>query len=418
MPSSYWIERGSDGHVYYARQKSQLISFRRVFAEAFRDIRSSNRFSGRPAADNSQTSQDTKEALKPAQVNNGVGANAAAGMSKPIAQRSRATTPQAYPGMAQNNNIASNPQSNQPQSQNPHYPQYPLQYPTYPSFPPLSGQSQPNNFGANNSGHEYQSLQQPDQGALTHYAAPHPRMYPYIPPGSHPVPFQHTTQQVSMGAHPPQGGPYMGQHVTPPSMPGFPPMGPAQVSMTGSAFGQGPEKPKCSECGRTRSSRYRWKHQRKPGQPAKPNICRRCRKTATDSEDEGTNSEDEQVRRYKSHSRHRSRSRVSRPRSRARSSSRPTHRNNLEYYAFQESSKSSSDSDGSEYAETGMRSSGRRRRGLHSSSDEVVRYHTVPVHRSRSRSRKVVYVEIPRDQIEFSDSEQDVEVRYIDHRAR
>lgn len=204
-----------------------------------------------------------------------------------------------------------------------------------------------------------------------------------------------------------------------PGMPSFPPMGLAHAPMTGIPPSQGPEKPKCSECGRTRSSRYRWRHRTKPGQPPRPSICRRCRKTATDSDDEATQSEDERVRRRKSQSRHRSRGRTSRPRSRARSSSRPGHRSDFEYQAFRTSDKSSSESDGSEYDQPGTRK-GRRRRRLESrsSSGEVVRYHNAPTHRSKSRSKRVVYVETPRDQIEFSDSEGDVEVRYVNHRTR
>lgn len=415
MPPSYWIERGSDGHVYYARQKPEVISIRRVLAEAFRDIRSSNRFSGPPATDSPSSSKYPKETPQAAQANT-ASTNILAAMPNSSPRKSQMITPQAYPGMAQNNNTISNPQLSQPQPQYPHYSQYLLQYPTYPSFSPFSGHSQPNNFGVNNTGNEHQ-LPQPEQQALTHYAAPHPRMYPYIPPGSHTVPFQHTTPQPSMSGHLPHGGPHIAQP-TPSSMPSFPHMGPAQTPMTNLAFSQGLEKPKCSECGRNRSSRYRWKHQRKPGQSTRPNICRRCRKTATDSDDEETNSDDEGPHRRKSHSHHRSRSRLSRAPSQARSPSRPANRDGFEYYAFQGLDKSVSDSDGSEYGEHGTRKTSRRRRRAHSSSDEIVRYHNIPVHRSRSRSKKVVYVEAPRVHDGFSDSEGDVEVRYVDHRAR
>lgn len=407
MQYSHWIERDSNGRAYYARQKP-LFSFRRLLAEAFHDIRTNNRFSDLPATASSfsSSSQQSTNAPRPAQPSTGSRVNTP--KPKSNMQKSRATTPQAQPSMAGNNNT--NPPPNQPQSQ---YPQYPFQYPMYPSFQPYPNFPQPNPISENIQRQEFH-FAQPDQGALTHYATPHPRMYPYIPPGSNPLALPPMIPQSTPGGQPQQGGPPTAHHMPQPGMPSFPTMSSVHTPMTGVSFSQDPEKPKCSECGRNRSSRYRWKHPRQPGQSARPNICRRCRKTGTDSEDEGSNSEDDKDGRRKSRNRHRSRGRTSRPLSRARSSSRPIQRNDFEYY---QSDKSSS-SDGSNYDQPRVRNRSCRRPKSRSSSNEVTRHHDPRIHRSRSRSKRVVYVDTPKDRIESSDSEGDVEIRYVDHYPR
>ncbi|KAK5940479.1 hypothetical protein PMZ80_006894 [Knufia obscura] len=425
MQKSTWIERGADGRPYYVKRRPAVPSLRQKFAEVINDIRSRNPFFNGPHVSVPSTPTTPTQPSAPAPT------------PAPQSQaHSRASTPkqksnlkqkwQPQPEMAERSRT---PHSN---SQTPHpqpysQPQQPLshqQFHPFP-FPPYA----PTQVGNNSNGQNQQnSALVPSQ--LAHYAAPHPRMYPYVPSGSQALTHQLTHQPT--GGPPPAnttGAMFNPAHTTipnapPTAPPGYGPSNPGQFAMNPMSMNPDDLKYKCSICGRFRSSRYQWKHRVPVGQLPGPTICRRCRQEATDSEDESTDSYEE--RDYRSHSRHRSlarnrsrsRGRASRPRSRARSSSRPKRALDHDYYAAHEPEASSSESDVSVEVRPKRRKS--LSRGARSPSVEVIRYVDGPAiqPRPKNRKKKIVYVEDHRSQQELSDDEDEVDVRYVAYPSR
>lgn len=421
MDGSSWIEHDSNGRAYFVRRKPALPSVRQIVAEAFRDIRSNHSAAKQLAQVAPSTPQPTQGDAAAVPQHN-IRDPASTGKIKTNLKKSQTFMPQAQQQqqqqrsvMAQDNSTASRqPTPNQPQ---PAYNQHPLPFYTFPFAPPIQGFA-PQSHYLDKTKHDYPS--QTNLGALTHYSSPHPRMYPFVPPGTQPVPPQPmmpipipgvVAGQVEHPTEPPTSQPFMTN---------FPPNASSLTSMHtqmyGMPFPHASSKIKCSECGRERSSKYQWKYRKSRGRKAEPNICRRCRKSGTESEYESDDSEYQTDRLRRSRSRRYSRDRTSRTHSRARSSSRPIRRGDFDFYAYQGISESGSDSEGYEdYQRKKGRSARRRNRSISAESDPVRGSH---LHRSISRPRRVVYVEPPRNRSDFHSSDDNIEIRYVDQDAR
>jgi len=317
--------------------------------------------------------------------------------------------------MVERKNVPADPQTPQPQlSSQSHRPHH------FNPFPVFSHPAQPHFGNHNNVPNQPNPALVASQ--LPHYAAPHPRMYPYIPPGS-----QALAQQPAGGPPPANTTSAIFNpvhagitHAPPTAPPGYGPSNPGQFTVTPMTINPDDLKHKCIICGRFRSSRYQWKHRVPVGQLPGPTICRRCRQQATDSEDESTDSYEK--RDYRSHSslRHRSRGRVSRPRSRsrARSSSQPKRALDFDFYASRQPEVSSSNSDVSIEIRPRRRKS--RSWRARSPSVEIVRYVDGPTAppRLKSRKKKIVYVEDHRCQQETSDDDDEADVPYLLYPSR
>lgn len=405
MQSSTWIERGSDGRPCYVKRKPALPSIRQKLAEAFRELRQKNQ-----PLQSSNTSIPSSPQHPPAP------APTPASQSSTNTQKSKSShgqKPRENPQMAENTNAAS-------QGAHPgHIPaaqaQQTLSYPAYPVFPPFM---QPIVVG--NQSNPVSAQGQQMSAMVPHYATPHPRMYPYVPPGSQALTVQPGSVAPTTAAtfnNNPNPLSQAQQHSSSSSSQGY---GLRQGTASTTPANLDDFKCKCSVCGRLRSPRYQWKHRVAPGKLPGPNICHRCRKEATDSEDEGVNSDDGRKNRSHLHRRHRSRGRTSRPRSRAQSSSRITPQAiDLDYYATQAAEESSSSSDVLEARS--LRRRDRRFPQTREPSVEIVRYVNRPSARSRpkSKTRKIVFVEKSSDEQCFSgDDEEEVEVHHINHAPR
>lgn len=417
MSTTSWIEHGSNGRAYLVRKKPALPSVRQIFAEAFRDIRSSYSTTNQAAPAAPAPLRSLRPGNTPvSQVQAGAGNDQGTTNHKSSIKRSQTIMSQAQ----QRGGIAgdSGPPSQQPMPMQPQpiYLQHQPPFNIHPFLPPFQGWPQQQNIHQNTPKQE-DGPSQADSGALTHYASPHPRMYPYVPPRTQPMPFH------SMMPTPPPAGP-PGQHSFQPGMMNLAQPASAMSSMSAQLYnmplGQVPPKLKCNDCGRERSSKYQWKHRKSRGQKAEPNICRRCRKSGTDSEYETESSEDERDLPRRSRSRHYSRGRTSRAqsraRSKARSSSRPNRRGDFDFYAYHDVDNSDSDSgDSEDYQRNQSRSIRRRSR---SRSGNLGRARNSQLRHSISRPRKVVYVEPRHDQVDFHSDDEDIGVRYVDRHAR
>ena len=402
---STWIERGPDGRPYYVKRKPVLPSLRQKVAEAINEIRSRNPFfnGAQVNAPPSLTPQPTTQS-KPVPDQN-LPSRTSTSRSRPSSKHK----PQAQPEMAERRKDPAQPSTTyQPQSlTQPQYFQWPQYYTPLQAYPPSS--QPPPSTTSNVQNQQNAALQ------LAHYAAPHPRMYPYAPPGS-----QALTVPTTGGYH---GHTNDIPNLSQPTFPHLPTAGPpgdahprlGQVAMPPVLTNHDDMKHKCSACGRNRSARYQWKHRIMSGQSPKPSICRKCRKQATDSEDESTDSYEEKDHRSQARSRRHSRGRTSRPQSKARSASRSAHRKfDFDYYAFAQPETSSTETDESDQTRPRHRQS-RVRRGR-SPSVEIVRY--VQESRPQSRKKKIVYVEDRCDQQELSDTADQVEYRYLSDAPR
>ena len=397
MQPSSWIERGPDGRPYYVKRRPAFPSFRQIFAEAFRDLRQRHQ----PVIDGpgkAPASPEQPPAPAPTPASRASSTNA-----RP--KSSLKHKPQARPDMAERSNTPA--QANRALSERPGQAQQPHSYPAYPTFPPFM---QPTGGHDNISG----AIQAQQNGALVqHYATPHPRMYPYVPPGNHALNMPQNggppTSYTPMPFGPGQNMSQQQQQTTP--------AGYTQQNLTLGAMPLNPADPKhkCGTCGRFRSSRYQRKHPIPPGQLPGLTICRKCREKESDSDDDSSDSYEDKDYRSLSRSRQRSQSRgrASRPRSRARSSNRYGRKNvEFDYYAARDQEFSSSDSDLSE-PRVPRRYQSRSRR-TREPSIAVTRYADGPLiqpHPQR-RTKKVVYVEDPRGQ-DYETDEEEVEVRYV-----
>lgn len=370
MPSSVWIERGPDGRPCYVKKKTAVPSLRKKFAEAFDEIRQRTQ---QPSS-TTQNQSSTQTATAPTQ---------------PTSSTSNSRSQSDMTN--QDNQLAKNAQ---PQGQIPHMAYYP-------------GHLQ---FQAFNPYQFYHNC-----GAASNPYAAYQRPFPAVPPGfpqlaqaqgnSNPTSQATTSAQVQAPT-------------TTVAQQDF--MTAAQADATKLAMAQMTMKPdglkfKCIICGRFRSSRYHLKHRLASGQLPGPTICRRCRKHTTDSEDETSDSEEDELL-YRSRSavrrRSRSRGRVTRAVSRARASSRaPKHREDFDYYALHSLEDSSSESE--DFPARPARRQASRSRKANKGRSKSVRYVDEPLQarRSKSKIRKIIYMQEPDDQSDSTEDE--VEVRYI-----
>lgn len=396
MPS-HWIERGPDGLGYRVKAKPAVPSFRQKLAEAFRDLR--------------QRSQDPGGGNQPSAPSPHLPTGPAP--SSVSASQSRSNTPKPRSARKQNPQptMAQQPTFNPSENGNgpPQFFQNQQHGHFMPPFPmPFPGMHVPGNHNNNFP----QSHPQPQQSSalVSRYTEPHPRMYPFVPPGNEPMPQPQMSNQPNFPGS-------SSNAIIPTALPSpalFNQAIPGHASFTPMTTNPDALKYKCGICGRIRSPRYHYKHPLAPGQLPKRTVCRRCRKEETDSEDEGTNSDDEREHRARSRARStaRSRSRAAsvRPLSRARSSSRRGRRNfDFDYYSSQDLEISSSDSDVSDLHVPRRRT--RRTRRSRVPSVEIHRYvDVVPEPR-----KKVVYLESRGNSYDYSDEEDDgVELRYVD----
>lgn len=376
MRSSTWIERGPDGHPCYVKRKPALPSIRQTIAEAIHDIRQRNPFFNKDSPVSAPTSASQHAAPSSA-------SQPATDAPKPETNQKQKS--QLQPEMAQRSRPSVQPPHVHPPSLN-----QTVSQPQYYHFPGLSPFVQPFAGHGNNQA----TVQTPNSTAmmsahLPHYAVPHPRMYPYVPVGIQAPATQPPTQQNN----------------------NVQPSGQSSFGQTGvTRFPTKPDdlRPKCNICGRFRSARYQWKHRVASGQ-LPSNICRRCRKEVTDSENESTDSYEKRSYRRQSRNRLRSRSRISRSRSKARSASKLGHRAvDFDYYADPQLSESS---DSQVSQDTGSHHRRSRCRKGRSPDVEVIRYVDLPT-RPRSRKRMTVYVEDYRSSQDVSD-EDGTDVRYV-----
>jgi len=384
MRGSTWVERGPDGRAYYVKRKPELPSVRQTIAEAIHDIRQRN-----PFFNNESTTNTAPSAPPPT-----------ADALQPKSHSKRKSQPRPQSEMAGREQALTQPTYVQPspQDHNSSQPQYYHFSGLPPSAPPLS-----------NHGNNLPIAQPPNNMAvvpthLSHYTTPHPHMYPYVPAGS-----QALVTQASV---------LHSNNAQPLERLRFPhnaqPTSSAQVGMAPALPNPDGTRPKCSLCGGLRSPRYQWRHRIAPGQLPLPKICRRCRKEATDSEDESTNGHSGSPHRSRSRDRRGSRHKTSKPRSTIRSRSglgrRPV---DFDYYADQALSETS-DPESIEYKRPSRRSSCRRR--AQPPSMEFIRYVDLST-RPRGRRQMTVYVEGYRSSQDASE-EDNTNVRCVEHPAR
>lgn len=412
MQRSTWIERGVDGRPYYVKRRPAVPSLRQKFAEAINDIRSRNPFFNEPPV-SAPTSPAQPLAPTPTPA---LQSQSKSRASTPRRKSSIKEKSQPRPEMAERSRTPTHAHTARPQPfLQDQQPQSHQHFHPLPIFSPYAQPQAGNDSDAQN--HQNTALV-PSQPAR--YAAPHPTMYPYFPPGGQAL------------THQPTGGPppanttnatFSPTHSTipnalPSAPPGYGPSNAGQFAMTPMTVNPDDLKYKCTICGRFRSSRYQWKHRVPAGQLPGPTICRRCRQEATDSGDESTDSLEERA--YRSHSRHRSHSKVraSRPRSRGRSSGRPKRAVDLDYYASHGPEASSSDSTVSVEVRPTRRK--RRSRRARATSVDIVRHieGTTIQPRPKSRKKKIVYVEDHRGQEDTSDDEDEIVVRYVSYPSR
>lgn len=402
MSSYVWIERGSDGRPYYVKRRPAIPSLRQKIAEAFREFRQ------RPQVPTTKpASAPSSPQLTPAPANTPASHSSASSKEHKSSLKQK---PQAHPEMARTKTPIPTPNTpSQPNFQGQFNPYHHLPFVPPFSPPPIHNENFPG------------AAQNPLSSAVVpHYNTPHPRMYPYVPAGTQALTAPHgPVQHMNVPAMHHGGPTTISQASQCPNM--FAPVPHGQNLVNPLHLNADNPRHKCSNCGRSRSARYHWKHQLTRGELPGPSICRRCRKEVTDSEGESTDSHRERDTRSRSrprsYLRSQSRARSQRPRSRARSSSRPNYRNvDFDYYATRRSEETSSESDVSE-----PRITRRRKSRMHRSrqpSVEVVRYVDRPS-QSRARGRKrIVYVEDHRLHDDTSDEEDELEVRYIDTAPR
>ncbi|KAK5084343.1 hypothetical protein LTR05_005419 [Lithohypha guttulata] len=267
MSSYMWIERGSDGRPYYVMRKPAVPSLRQKIAEAFRELRQ------RPQVPTTKpASAPSSPQLPPAPANTPA-SHSSANNKEP--KSSLKQKPQAHPEMARSKTPI--PTTNAPNHAN-----FQGQFSPYHHLPFVPPFSPPPIHHENIPG----AAQNPLSSAVVpHYNTPHPRMYPYVPAGTQALSAHGPAQHMNMPAmH--HGGPNtISQASQPPNM--FAPVPHGQNLVNPLHLNADNPRHKCSNCGRSRSARYRWKHQLTLGGLPGPSICRRCRKEVTDSEEKG-----------------------------------------------------------------------------------------------------------------------------------
>jgi hypothetical protein len=119
-------------------------------------------------------------------------------------------------------------------------------------------------------------------GVMPSYAGYGPQMgYNYNPtPTQNAIQTHLSNTNLPPGPTQPPGG-FQGPALPPGARAISPPRFPTQDDL----------KYKCAVCGRFRSARYHFRHPLAPGQLPGTTVCRKCRNTATDSEDESLESE-------------------------------------------------------------------------------------------------------------------------------
>lgn len=399
-----WIERGPDGHNFYVRKKQQsgLPSFKAIFREAIHDlIHGPSPFwkdfkrANRERSKSNPATAPFPPYVFPQLVNNPLPPNISRVSLASSIRRNLPPPVMQPPQDDQNNNNTNQPRGIlKPEQQrfsagpNGGPPMSGWTPTAMPLFPP-----QP-----------YPGMH---PGAIQGYGGYPPQTgYNGHPQVFHPMQNHMPNTNIPRGPTQSPGG-FQGLALPPDARAISPPRYPTQDDL----------KYKCAICGRFRSTRYHYEHPLAPGQLPGTTICRRCRNTETDSEDEATESDDSHgsTRRHRRESRHAHRSSFGRSRSRRsrrRRSPGPTQgrivwTDDDEYDDYEPRSRvrtlsRSGSQDGLRRARS--RSILRRRR---SPSVEEVEY----VRQPRTRpTRRIVYVED--DPAYFSGpEEEEVEVR-------
>ena len=263
-----WVETGPDGHHFYVRKKepSGFPSFKAIFREAAHDLWHGS----------SPFWKDFKKANKKRSVSHPTPGLQTPNAPYPYTASHTSLHLPAMQSTQENGNNANNPPRGILKPE-------PQRYPGGPNGgPPLGGwipmmQHQP-------------QLQPPAQ--------PFPTLYPgavasysgygsQIGYGYNQTPMPNAMQTHLSNANLPPGptqppGRFQGSALPPGARAISPPRFPTQDDL----------KYKCAVCGRFRSASYHYRHPLAPGQLPGTTVCRKCRNTATDSEDESIESGD------------------------------------------------------------------------------------------------------------------------------
>ena len=371
MAPSMWIEHDPQGRPYYVKRKPSVPSLRHKFAEAFREIRNRQTTSSGSAPVTADIAPNEAKSVPGETAKNQPSTGT-------MPQDKKPATPVAHP---------------HPQVQ-----MYYNPYNPYAQFP-----------HAGVTSNQHQAL------VPRHtFAQPYPGNGIHVNQSGQVGGNQHQPYVHNATNLPPPGMPQGGNSA---NMPGIAQQMQLQPGMLPMAMNPEGLKFKCMVCGRFRSPKYHIKHKLAPGQLPGPTVCRRCRKKAVETDSQGSESYEDMRALHRSLSRARSvsRGRTSRAASRARSLSRMSRRvEDFDFYAGHVSESESDSLGGQPSVQKSIK--GRRTtpklKAVHYLEDP----HLVARSRSRSRARKIIYVQDSQDQ---STSEgEEFEVRYVKSQKR